>query len=177
MRVEQHLVRLQEVGPYQESPAMAELEMGNLQLGALAADDGMLLAPVKLKRLARAEGQRHEDAAAGGLLLAQPVVPPGAHKGSDPPVRAIIAEPGQLRVELPGRAFLFARPAGIRPQPGCQPLGEGIQFTGAIGRPEKGLHCLGPQVLADGVPRQAGPPRNRADRQLLPEMPTPDNAQ
>jgi hypothetical protein len=123
------------------------------------------------------EGQRHEDTAAGGLLLAQPVVPPGAHKGSDPPVRAIIAQPGQLRVELPGRAFLFARPAGIRPQPGCQPLGEGIEFAGAIGRPENRLHRLGPQVLADGVPRQTGPAGNPTDRKLLPEMPAPDNAQ
>lgn len=87
---------------------MAELEVGDLQLGPLAADDGMLLAPIELERLARAKGQRHEDTAAGSLLLALPVVPPGPHKGSDPPVRAIVAEPHQIGVELPRGAFLFA---------------------------------------------------------------------
>jgi hypothetical protein len=57
--------------------------MGDLQLGALATEDGVLLAPVELERLTRTENQRHEDAAAGGLLLAEPVVPPGPHKGCD----------------------------------------------------------------------------------------------
>lgn len=80
-------------------------------------------------------------------------------------------------VELPGRTFLFARPAGIRPQPGCQPLGKGIELAGAIRRPENRLHRLGPQVLADGVPRQTGTARDRPNRQVLPEMPTLDNAQ
>jgi hypothetical protein len=46
--VERHLVRLQEIGPHQEGPAVAELEVGDLQLGALAADNGMFLAPVEL---------------------------------------------------------------------------------------------------------------------------------
>lgn len=175
--VEQHLVRLQEVGPHRERPTVAELEVGDLQLGALAADDGVLLAPVELKRLARREGQWHEDAAARGLLPPLPVFPPGADEGGDAPVRTVIAEPGQFRVELPGRAFLFARPAGIRPKPSCQSLGEGIELAGAIRRPENRLHRLGPQVLADGVPQQASPTGDRPDRQVFPEMPTPDNAQ
>jgi hypothetical protein len=148
---------------------VAELEVGDLQLGSLAADNGMLLAPVELERLARAKGQRHEDTAAGSLLLALPVVPPGPHKGGDPPVRAIVAQPRQLGVELSRGAFLFAWPAGIRPQPGGQPLGKRIQLAGPIGCPEHRLHRLGPQVLADGVPRQAGPAGDRADRQVLPK--------
>ena len=64
VRVEEHLVGLQRVGPEQEGSAVAQLEVRDLQLGALAGDDGPVLAPVELERLASAEGQRHGGAAA-----------------------------------------------------------------------------------------------------------------
>ena len=47
--VEQHLVGLQEIGTDDEGPAVTELEVGNLQLGPLAADDRPVLGPVKLE--------------------------------------------------------------------------------------------------------------------------------
>src|SRR3990167_2466624 len=68
VRVEQHLVRLQEIGAQVERPAVAELEMSHLQLGAHSANDRPVLAPVELEGLAWAEGQGHEGAATGGLL-------------------------------------------------------------------------------------------------------------
>jgi len=40
MGVEQHLAGLQQIGAQEEGPAMAELELRDLQLGALAVDDG-----------------------------------------------------------------------------------------------------------------------------------------
>ena len=47
---------------------MAELEVRDLQLGALAGDDGPVLAPVELESFTGTEGQRYEGAASGGLL-------------------------------------------------------------------------------------------------------------
>jgi hypothetical protein len=47
--VEQHLVRLQEIGPDDEGPAVAQLRMRHLQLGALIADDRPVLRPVELE--------------------------------------------------------------------------------------------------------------------------------
>ena len=51
MRVEQHLVGLQQVGPEQERPAVRELDVGDLQLRALAAQHRPVLAPVELEGL------------------------------------------------------------------------------------------------------------------------------
>jgi hypothetical protein len=50
VRVEQHLVGLQQIGPQEEGAAVAELELRDLQLGTLAVDDGPVLAPVELER-------------------------------------------------------------------------------------------------------------------------------
>ena len=37
MGIEQHLVRLQQIRPDQKDPAVRQLDMGDLQLGAVAA--------------------------------------------------------------------------------------------------------------------------------------------
>ena len=55
VRVEQHLMGLQGIGPQKEGPAVRQLDMRHLQLHPLAADDRKVLAPVKLERLAGAE--------------------------------------------------------------------------------------------------------------------------
>jgi len=47
-------------------------------------------------------------------------------------------------------------------------FGEGIELARAIRRPENRLHRLGPQVLADGIPRQTSPTRDRPDRHGAP---------
>jgi hypothetical protein len=49
MGVEQHLMCLQWIGTDDEGPTVAELAMRNLQLGAGAANDGKILAPVELE--------------------------------------------------------------------------------------------------------------------------------
>jgi len=42
-------VRLQQVSAQEERSAMTELELRDLQLGALAVDDGPVLAPIELE--------------------------------------------------------------------------------------------------------------------------------
>src|SRR5450830_313925 len=53
--VKQHLMGLQGVGTQIKSTAVAELEVGHLQLGAHTGDDGPVLGPVKLERLTAIE--------------------------------------------------------------------------------------------------------------------------
>ena len=52
MRIEQHLMRLQQIGSNQKRAAVRELDMGHLQLDPLSANIGPVLAPVELERLA-----------------------------------------------------------------------------------------------------------------------------
>jgi len=54
-------------------PAVRQLDVGHLQLGALAAQDRKVLAPVKLDRLTWAERQRHKGPAPRRLLFALPI--------------------------------------------------------------------------------------------------------
>ncbi len=51
-------MRLQQIGPHDEGAAVAQLGVRYLQLGALAADHGPVLAPVELERLTGTERQR-----------------------------------------------------------------------------------------------------------------------
>ena len=81
MGVEQHLVRLQRIGPHDEGPTVAELEVSHLQLGALAADDRPIFRPVELERFAGLERQRHEGAAPARLHLTLALFLPGPRKG------------------------------------------------------------------------------------------------
>jgi hypothetical protein len=90
--VEQHLVALLQVGAVKESPAVAELEVRHLQLGADAVDDDVVLAPVELEGLARAERQRHEGVLSGGALRFLLLQAPLASEGRHPVVRAGIAK-------------------------------------------------------------------------------------
>jgi hypothetical protein len=52
MGIEQHLVGLEQVGPDQEGPAVRELHVRHLKLGALPAQHRGILAPVELEGLA-----------------------------------------------------------------------------------------------------------------------------
>ena len=69
VRIEQHLVRLERIGPYDERPAVRQLGMSCLQLQPFAAQNGPVLAPVELEGFAGLEHQRHERAPARRLLL------------------------------------------------------------------------------------------------------------
>ena len=160
--IEQHLVGLEQIGAEQEGTAMRQLDMGDLQLGALSAEDRIILAPVELERLACAKGQGDEGAAPRRLLLPLAIGAPGSGKGGDPIVGPREAESDQIGMELLQRPALLARFACFRLQSGAQLLGEGIELAWPCGRRELRLHRARIQILLDGVPRQAGPPRDLA---------------
>ena len=113
MRVEQHLMRLLRIRTQDEGAAVAELDVGDLQLHPLAPDDRPILRPVELERLARQERQRHERAATAGLLLAMPGRLPLAGEGRHAVVGAVVAEGDQIGVQLLDRPLLFARLPGL----------------------------------------------------------------
>ena len=52
MRIKQHLMRLQQIGPNQEGAAMRQLDVRHLQLNPLSANIGPVFAPVELECLA-----------------------------------------------------------------------------------------------------------------------------
>ena len=81
MGVEQHLVGLLRIGPENEGAAVGELEVGDLQFGPLAADEGPVFRPVELEGFSGHERPGYENATAGGLLLSLPSRPPIAGKG------------------------------------------------------------------------------------------------
>jgi hypothetical protein len=90
--IEQHLVRLQQIRPDQKAPAVRQLDLGDLQLRALAAQNGKILAPVELERLARTKRKGHEGAAPCRLLLPLPIDLPVTRKSRDPVVGALKSE-------------------------------------------------------------------------------------
>lgn len=53
-----------------------QLDRGHLQFGALPAQNRKILAPIKLKSLAKAKTQRHEGSAPCGLAFLLPLRPP-----------------------------------------------------------------------------------------------------
>ena len=86
------------IGPENEGAAMGELEVSDLQLGPLAADEGPVFRPVELKRLAGQESQRHESAAPAGLEFSLPSSLPVASEGRHAIVGAVVTEAGQVNV-------------------------------------------------------------------------------
>ena len=108
MGVKQHLMGLLRIGPENEGAAIGELEVGDLQLGPLAADDRPIFRPVELKRLARQERQRYENAATAGLLFSLPGGLPVAGEGRHPIIGAVIAQSAQIGVQLLDRPLLLA---------------------------------------------------------------------
>ena len=106
--LEQHLMGLQKVAPDQKSPAVRQLDMRHLQLGALAAQHGKILAPIKLKRLAGAKDQRNEGSAPCGLAFLLPLCPPVARKRRNPAIGTREAQYHQIRMQLLCRPPLLA---------------------------------------------------------------------
>ena len=54
--IKRHLVGLQQIGAHDERPAVRQLGVSHLQLGALTAQKCPILAPVELEGLARRKG-------------------------------------------------------------------------------------------------------------------------
>ncbi len=71
--VEQHLVGLQQVGSDQKGSAMGQLDMRDLQLRPLAADDGIVLAPNRTGMLRRV-GKTEERICHGPPSADQPAI-------------------------------------------------------------------------------------------------------
>ena len=177
MGVEQHLVGLLRIGAENEGAAVGELEVSDLQLGPLAGDDRPILRPVELERLARQKRQRHEHAAAARLLFLLPSGLPVASEGRHAIVGAVVAEGGQIGVQLLGRPLLLARLPGLLPQHLRQLVGVRVQLARAVRDVELRLNGVRAQVFADRVPRQPRAPRYLSDREMISIMPASDDAQ
>ncbi len=117
MGVEQHLVGLEQIGPYHKGPAVAELGMGRLQLDPLAPDQRPVLTPIELESFSRLKGQGNEHAAAGGVLLALEILFPAPGKNRHPTIGAFKAKADQIGMDLLDRTPLLARFAALSLQP------------------------------------------------------------
>src|SRR3546814_19773627 len=106
MSVEQHLMGLKKIGPHGEGPAVAELEVCHLQLGAHPIEDRPVLAPVELENLPRCERLPHEGHDAAPLLLTALLIAPCPRDASDHPLGTAIPQTPQTRVQLPDRSLL-----------------------------------------------------------------------
>ena len=113
---------------------MRQLDIGNLQLGPLAAEEAIILAPIELERLTRTKGQRNASAAPRRLVLSLPIRPPVTGKDRSPAIRTGEAQSHEIRMQLLHRAPRLARLA--RPRTLSQP--ESFSATGPslLGRTE-----------------------------------------
>ena len=151
--------------------------MRDLQLGALAADHGIVLTPVELESFTRAEGQRNKSAASRCLLFSLPLCAPFTGEGSNPVVGAGKPQCDQIGMELRQGAALLARLRGLGLQPACQLVGKRVELAGPLRHRELRLDRARLQILPDGVARQPGPTRDLADRQLLSQGHAADDVQ
>ena len=79
MGVEDHLLGLARVGADQEHAAVAEADVGDLDLAGHAREPRGLVAPVELEGLARREGERDEDGLRARAALRHPAPGVAAH--------------------------------------------------------------------------------------------------
>ena len=181
---------LQGISPQQKRPAVRQLDMRHLQLGALAAQHRKILAPVKLERLASLKDQRHKGSVPRRLLLLLSIRPPYAGKGSNPAVGPGVAQLHQVIMQLLRGPPLLARLPGLGLQPARQFCREGIKLARSLRNAELRLNCARPQILANASAiglepmasngfdaRQLRPPRDLPNGQMLPQCPTPNNTQ
>src|SRR5690606_38753231 len=117
VRVEQHLMRLKDIGQHKEGAAVAELEVRDLKLGAKTVNDRPVLTPVELERLSRRKRERHKSAASARLLLDAVLVFPGSCKRRHTAIRAVISKAHQIGMQLLDRALLLTRPCHLPTQP------------------------------------------------------------
>ena len=162
--VEQHLVGLQEIGADDEGLGIAELGMRDLQLGAFIANDCPILGPVELEGFSRFKAQRNEGATSCRLHLPVQVCLPFPCKGRNTVVGPVIAEADQVSMQLLHRALLLAGLLRLRPQPRGEPIRKRIELAWPLRKLELWLNAVEAQVFADGVPGQARPSGDLADR-------------
>src|SRR3546814_3604898 len=109
MSVEQHLMGLKKIGPHGEGPAVAELEVCHLQLGAHPIEDRPVLPPVELESLPRCERYRPEGPAAAHLLLTAILIAPCPRVGGDTAIGTVILEAPSITLQPLARSLLLAR--------------------------------------------------------------------
>ena len=176
MRVEQHLVGLLQIGAENEGAAIAELEVGDLELGSLPGDNRPVFRPVELESVAAGESQGHEDAPARGSLFALPSSLPFTGESRHPIVRTLIAQRRQIGVQLQNRPLLLARLPRLLPQHMRQFVGVWIELAWPVREVELRLRAVRAQVSADCIPRQTGASRYLPDREMVPKTPASDDA-
>ena len=152
-RIKQHLVGLQGIASNREGLAVRQLRVRHLQLHPFAANYGPVLAPVKLKRLARLKYQRHIHPAPTRPKFALPIRLPLANEGSHTAIGTVISRFDQLHVHLLGCALVFTRLAHVLLQPNHQLIRMWCEFTRSIPNLELRLHLPAAQILAHCVPR------------------------
>lgn len=164
MGIEQHLMRLQEIGPNDEGAAVAQLRVRHLQFGALIADDGPIFRPIELEGFAGVKRQGHICPAARRLQFSLPIITPFPSKCRNPIVGALVAKAHQIGMQLLHRPLLLAVLLGFALQPGRQPISKRIKLAWPLRDFELRLHAVQAQVFADGIPGQASPAANLPDR-------------
>jgi hypothetical protein len=123
------------------------------------------------------KSQRHENAPPGGLLRDLLLGLSLPHEGGHTTVETVVAKGCEVGVQLLDGALVFARLAGLDPQPVCEFVGKRIELARPIWDFELRLDSLGPKIFADRIPRQTGAPRNRPNGNLIPKRPAPDDTQ
>lgn len=144
-------MRLQWICPQQKRPAMRQLDMRHLQLGALAAQNRKVFAPVKLEGIAGVKMQRHKGPAPRSLLLALPIRLPPSRECRHPGIRTGEAKRHQIGMQPLHGPPLFARLAGLDLQPARQLLGKRINLALSVRRREFWLDRVRCQMLGHGI--------------------------
>ena len=88
----------------------------NVQLGPGAANDGKILAPVKLECFAWPKDQAHEGASPGSPLNLLALLLPDAGGGGHPIIRAVVAKADEVTIQLLDCSTLFAWPVVLASQ-------------------------------------------------------------
>ncbi len=177
MGIEQHLVALLPVRTQHEGPAVAELELRDLQLHLLTADPYPVFAPVELEGLAGRKHQRHEGLARCRQQALVLGLAPATGKGRHAAVGTRVPHRHQADMHLPHAYLLLAWRRLVAAQHRPQLLGIRVELAGAAAFGILRLDLTADEVLGDGVARKLGTPGNLPDRHLLAQMPAADEAQ
>ncbi|QIE30514.1 hypothetical protein SBC2_85910 (plasmid) [Caballeronia sp. SBC2] len=156
---------------------MAELELRDLQLGALAIDDGPILAPIELKGFTQRKDQRHKGSSrgiSGALLL---LLSPASCECRNSIIRPGETQGAQVCVDLLKRSALLARPACFRLQPTCELRGEPVELAGTLTLRIVRHHGARPDIAPDCVSGYAQSFCDLAQRDMIAKVPAPNDAQ
>ena len=169
MGIEQHFVALARVSHQPERATGAQLQVRHLDAPVDAADDQALFAPVKLKRFAQVEFQRHK-----GMRVLAFTPPPVADEIGDAAVTARISVCPDLNKQRLCRAPVLLDSVRIGIEGQDQSVVELGQLAGGLTSDvRRGRGVPGhSEPLAQRVARQARALRNFMQRQFVAQMHT-----